>query len=139
MSAENPADAVIEQAARAITACIGPDRKWADCTPLLFARALSDAGLLATPADRDEHGYKGTDADGSLVGKLLARAERVETERDQLRAQVAAVRALADEWRYRPHPEGAESVSDWTYRMHEQSLGSLLGLALDTAGGERHE
>lgn len=101
-------------------------RRWKEEAETVILGLQELGQTLGVPLGANVTGKTATDAAAALVA-----------ERDQLRAQVAAVRALADEWRYRPHPEGAESVSDWTYRMHEQSLGSLLGLALDTAGGER--
>lgn len=191
---DDRADEQIKRAARVLNVELVRQSKAGDISidadpgcELNLARALSAAGLLATPADQDNAAEVAdlrkrlatlNDVPPVVAKALATTVAELLAERDQLRAQVAAVlerngfdslaeweldhaeneraigrfrdyiekadaklaavQALADEWRNMPHPEGAESMSDWIYRMHVNSLGAILERVLDTAGGDQH-
>jgi hypothetical protein len=96
---------------------------------------LSEARLLATPADQDNAIWALADranfyqrAWESMRGRLgheMDLRKRAEAERDLLRAQVAAVRALADEWDRTLQDMLRVEIDD-------------LRAALNTTGGEQH-
>jgi hypothetical protein len=113
MSNKNPTDTVIEQAARAI---IDRYPSFDLISAAGIARALHDAGLLADPADRDEEGLQ-TRLDISVIAAktFRARAERAETERDELRSQLQSARRQRDE--ERAAKEGNwKALGEWSAR-----------------------